>query len=432
MELIGSIDWAFVESLFGAYGKIVALIVALILALITLTISIYRYLHAGRIERTIEKTANDMQRRSRFLEKAELALKQAEATLKQQRKEIELRELRLNNVRTAFRGKEHDLWCMHSARKPFDFDNRIRLQRRKPIVMVANLKGGVGKTTLTANLAAYFSNAGKRVLLVDVDYQGSLSNMLLSADAVQDVSDGVETLLADSVGVESFEAISRPFTRVLRGSSIVTSKYEFASLENRLMIEYLLQDGQDDSRYRLANVLLDERVAEHFDIVLIDAPPRLTAGAINAFCASTHLLVPTVYDGLSAEAVGTFLNGARILRDALNPGIDLLGVVGMLTAQQGSLAVREENAKRIAIQQVAQTWSPNHYFFDRHIPRRAAIAVSAGERIAYFGDSTVKEWFDELGADMSRRLGWGAEGGGAERQTNRVQAKDLTALLRAS
>ena len=171
------------------------------------------------------------------------------------------------------------------------------------------------------------------------------------------------------------------------------------------------------------------KVAERFDIVLIDAPPRLTAGAINAFCASTHLLVPTVYDGLSAEAVGTFLNGARILRDALNPGIDLLGVVGMLTAQQGSLAVREENAKRTAIQQVAQTWSPNHYFFDRHIPRRAAIAVSAGERIAYFCDSTVKEWFDELGADMSCRLGWGAEG---KVEHDRVQSRNVAALLRAS
>lgn len=60
-----------------------------------------------------------------------------------------------------------------------------RRQRHKPIIMVANLKGGVGKTTLTANLAAFFSERGKRVLLIDCDYQGSLSNMLLSADGVR-------------------------------------------------------------------------------------------------------------------------------------------------------------------------------------------------------------------------------------------------------
>ena len=55
---------------------------------------------------------------------------------------------------------------------PLSTDRALRRQRRSPIIMVANLKGGVGKTTLTANLAAYFSANGKRVLY-NVDYQGS-------------------------------------------------------------------------------------------------------------------------------------------------------------------------------------------------------------------------------------------------------------------
>ena len=172
------------------------------------------------------------------------------------------------------------------------------------------------------------------------------------------------------------------------------------------MIEYLLQDDQDDGRFRLANLLQSEEVGARFDVTLIDAPPRLTAGTINAFCASTHLLVPTVYDMLSAEAVGTFLSGAEALKHSLNHGIDLLGVVGMLTYQQGKLITREENAKRAAMAQVAKAWSANHHFFDRHIPRKNEIAAAAGQSLAYFGDPTVKGWFDTLGAEIGKRLLW--------------------------
>lgn len=406
MAFAASIDWSFLEFFFGPHGKIIAAALALVVALVPLAVAAYRYWHASSIERTLSKTADRVREDEEFVRKGKAALEKAKEALELQEQKIQHREKKLDNVRNGFVGKEHDLWCMHPARKPPGYDNRIWRQRHKPIIMVANLKGGVGKTTLTANLAAYFSKAGKRVLLVDVDYQGSLSNMMLSADGVEDVSHGVNTLLAGGANAQAFEAAAHKFTTVLTASSIVTARYELASLENRLMIEYLLQEDEDDGRYRLADILLHPDVAKTYDIALIDAPPRLTAGAINAFCASTHLLVPTVYDLLSAEAVGTFLNGAKSLKASLNPHIDLLGVVGMLTSQQHQLADREEHAKRVAMSQVAQAWSTSHHFFERHIPRKAAISAAAGENVAYQRDTTVREWFDELGEDIATRLGW--------------------------
>jgi cellulose biosynthesis protein BcsQ len=401
MHFVSSIDWSFLEELFGEYGKVTAAIIAFLAGAISLAVAIVRHRHARTLERILSRGAINIQ-------KKDAVLQQAAERLKDQQAEIERREKSLNDVRAGFVGKEHDLWCMHRARPPQDYDGRMNRQRKKPIIMVANLKGGVGKTTLTANLAAYFSSIGKRVLLVDVDYQGSLSNMLLSADGEDDVPLGIKELLTGPVDASSFSRASRKFQKVLGGSSIVPARYELASLENRLLIEYLLQDEVDDGRYRLATALLSDPVAETFDVALIDAPPRLTAGAINAFCASTHLLVPTVYDLLSAEAVGTFLNGVQVLKGSLNHRIDLLGVVGMLTAQQGNLSAREANAQNVAKQQVSQAWSANHYFFQRHIPRKAAIAAAAGEDIAYFGDATVKAWFDELGAEYAAGLAGGS------------------------
>jgi cellulose biosynthesis protein BcsQ len=409
-------DWSFLEFFFGDHGKIIAGALAFLVAIISLTIAIYRYFHTNAVERILGKSADQVRKDQEFVRKGKAALEKAANALKQQEKKIEEREQKLNNVRNGFIGKEHDLWCMHPARKPAEYDNRIRRQRHKPIVMVANLKGGVGKTTLTANLAAHFNQAGKRVLLVDVDYQGSLSNMMLSADGVEEVPGGVNSMLAAGAAAETFARSVHKFTGALQTSSIVTARYDLASLENQLMIEYLLQEDEDDGRYRLANLLLGEEVAETYDIAFIDAPPRLTAGAINAFCASTHLLVPTVYDRLSAEAVGTFLNGAKVLQASLNPRIDLLGVVGMLTSQQHQLAEREENAKRTAMAQVGQTWSSTHHFFARHIPRKAAIAAAAGENVAYHCDSIVREWFDELGQDIASRLGLDGNRVGTPRQ----------------
>jgi cellulose biosynthesis protein BcsQ len=425
MSAISSIDWTFLEAFLGDHGKIITAAIALTVAVISLSVAVLKYLAAKLAKKERDEARISLQKQLRKVQEqqdklaetsAELAKKTTALSLTaaiqhDQEAALKERELKLDEVRGAFVGQEHDLWCLHTARPPGGqnyYDARMRQrQRQKPVILVANLKGGVGKSTLAANLAAYFKEAGKRVLVIDGDYQGSLSNMLLTADGRDQVSPEINKLLEPGSGAASFQSARYLFQRKLGGGSmIVASTYALAAMENRLMIEYLLGDDRrfDDGRYRLANILLNEDVGDAFDLALIDAPPRLTAATINGFCASTHLLVPTLYDKMSAEAVGTFLHGVRILKNRLNPQIDLLGVVGTLTHRQDSLVPREQNARNMAKDQVAQAWGPNHYVFERHIPRRSAIAEAAGGDIAFYRDETVRGLFAGLGAEIAGRL----------------------------
>src|SRR5215468_3363188 len=432
MSAIGSIDLTFLEFFFGDHGKITAAVIVLLLTLTSLLIATLKYLAArlatkerddARRERDEARLSLQKQLRKVQEQEEALAATAAELTRKttalsltaaiqhDQETALKEREQKLREVRSAFVGQEHDLWCLHKARPPSGqtyYNARMaQRQRQKPVILVANLKGGVGKSTLVANLAASFKEAGKRILIIDGDYQGSLSNMLLTADGSDRVSPEINRLLEPGSSVTSFRNACYRFRGKLKGSLIVASSYALAATENRLMIEYLLGDDRryDDGRYRLANLLLSEDVGDEYDVALIDAPPRLTAATINAFCASTHLLVPTVYDKMSAEAVGTFLNGVRTLKNALNTQIDLLGVVGSLTHRQDSLIPREQNARNMAKDQVARVWGPNLHVFERHIPRKGAIAEAAGGDIAFYHrDPSIRSLFVGLGDEIAGRL----------------------------
>jgi len=185
------------------------------------------------------------------------------------------------------------------------------------VIAVANQKGGVGKTTTTANLGAALALRGKRVLLVDLDPQGNLTSAF---GLEKDVQHTVAESLLD-------RRIPLPVVTVPNGASdgeigrhhlaVVPASVGLASAEAQLMNKL----GRE---LRLRDQLL--AVEGSYDYVMIDTPPSLGVLTINALVAATRVIIPT-------EARFFSLQGLQMLEESieeilyLNPRLEVLGIL---------------------------------------------------------------------------------------------------------
>jgi chromosome partitioning protein len=185
-----------------------------------------------------------------------------------------------------------------------------------PIITVANHKGGVGKTTCALNLGAAVKEMGKRVLLVDLDPQGSLSvaSGILDVDAV-----------AMSIG-DLLVARARQMPLNIM-DAIVQSPCGLDLLPGNGMLcaaEIMFADA-DDRESLLAAILAP--VVDQYDYVLIDCLPSLGLMAINALQAATGVVIPVQADFLAVQGLVQMLETIRAVRGQLNSSLEIYGIV---------------------------------------------------------------------------------------------------------
>jgi chromosome partitioning protein len=183
------------------------------------------------------------------------------------------------------------------------------------IVAVANQKGGVGKTTTTINLAASLALADQRVLLVGVDPQSNLTSGLgrkgqaAAAGTVYDALTSAEPTtdarpFVIPAGVDGMELI--PADRNLTGAEI-----ELVTLSGR----------EERLRLLLASMRND------FDYIFIDCPPSLGLLTLNALVAADAVLIPLHCEYFALEGLADLVGTMRRVRAALNPALDIEGVL---------------------------------------------------------------------------------------------------------
>ena len=293
-----------------------------------------------------------------------------------------------------------ELWKLRPPEPFANYMNWLRDPAGAKTITFGNLKGGVGKTTLAANFAAYLSTTRNMpVLLVDLDYQGSLSNMLLLAVGKEEVESRVDLLFDANAGLATVDRAIIQLMPKLPQVWLTPANYTFAQLENRLLLRWLLQeDGGLDVRFPLAHALLRPEVRRRYGAIIFDMPPRMTLGSINALIASHHFVVPTVLDTLSVEAVRQFLTNLKAIKQDLALDIDLAGIPGVMTRQLNPSAT-EKRALDLARDGGTVWRDDTDFVFAATLPRRVDIANAAGEDIAYFGRDTsgpLKDLFDPL------------------------------------
>jgi chromosome partitioning protein len=180
------------------------------------------------------------------------------------------------------------------------------------VYALANQKGGVGKTTTAINLAACLAEAGRRTLVIDLDPQSNTTTGF-GVDAHKVGQSIYEVLVNDGVSIR--DVIRRDVHPHL---ALLPAKVDLYAADIELV--YL-----DQREYRLKRAL--EAVKDDFDFILIDCPPSLGLLTVNALTAADGVILPLQCEYFALEGMQQLLNTIRLVRDRLNPRIQLFGVV---------------------------------------------------------------------------------------------------------
>lgn len=297
---------------------------------------------------------------------------------------------------------EKTIWEEHAPKNP-----PRPLPTSIPIITIANMKGGVGKTTIAANLAVALRDMlDKPVLAIDFDYQGSLSQCIRGEANFSDPDITADVLLGNSADDPLSYARPMPNNSGVHDIRIFPATYQFATVENRLQSDWLA-GKEEDLLYRLCEQLKRPEIQDEYGAVIIDSPPRLTPGSVNALCASTHLLVPTTLDDMSRQAAQYFLDQISRMKETLFPTLRVIGVVPSIVyreSPQHRLEEEQDALDRLKIYG-AKVWRRNDFVLeDGLIPRRGPISKYAGKGVAYAQNAEARRIFTRLATGVQARF----------------------------
>lgn len=196
------------------------------------------------------------------------------------------------------------------------------------IIAIANQKGGVGKTTTAINLAASLAVEERMTLLVDMDPQGNGTSGL-GHDIKSREPSVYEVIIGTATPDEVVTSTEVPNLDLLPANiNLVGAEVELISVTRR---ERLLKHALSE-------------IIKKYDYVIIDCPPSLGLLTVNSLTAADSVIIPVQVEYFALEGLGLLLNTIKIIRNGLNPDLQIAGVLLTLYDQRLRLSrsVRDE------------------------------------------------------------------------------------------
>jgi chromosome partitioning protein len=195
---------------------------------------------------------------------------------------------------------------------------------RARVLVIANQKGGVGKTTTAINLGTALAAVGEKVLLIDSDPQGNASTGLGVGRAKRKTT-LYDVLMGEKPAVEAVVPTDLP------GLYIIPADPDLSGVE--------LEIGSQSRRsFKLRDALEQIRRDGDFTYVLIDCPPSLNLLTVNAMTAADAVLVPLQCEFFALEGLTQLMRTVELVRGSLNPALEIQGVVLTMYDRRNSLS----------------------------------------------------------------------------------------------
>ena len=241
------------------------------------------------------------------------------------------------------------------------------------ITAICNQKGGVGKTVTAVNLGIGLAREGKRVLLVDMDAQGSLT-----ASLGYKRPDQMEDTLAEILGRVIADEPLSPGEGIIHqaeGVDLLPANIELSGLEvtlvNTMSRETILRDYLNNVR-------------DQYDVILLDCCPSLGMLTINALAAADSVVIPVMAQFLSIKGLEQLIRTIAKVKRQINPGLSIAGI--LIT-----MADMRTNYAKDIVELLHATYDGKLHIFDSIIPLsvRAAETSAEGKSI-YLHDPSGK------------------------------------------
>ena len=238
-------------------------------------------------------------------------------------------------------------------------------------IALANQKGGVGKTTTAASLGIGLSRQGKKVLLIDADAQGNLTQML-GWPQPDELSPTLSTLMEKIIAEQSI-APGEGILHHQSGIHLVPANIELSALEVTLV--------NTMSRETVLRQYLST-VADRYDYALIDCMPSLGMITINALAAADSVIIPTQPHYLSAKGLELLLRSVSMVKRQINPKLRIDGILM-------TMVMPRTNISKEITATVKSTYGQRIKVFDTEIPHsiRAVEATAEGKSIFAYDKS---------------------------------------------